>query len=137
MDNWIYCRKIIELILKKYEMKTKNELLEYVIQMREKGRSYGAVLNYLKLNCEKENHIQEIISDLNKLDRDGKINVKIEKDKEAFFNVNTIMGLLLILGGLVFYLFLETQGWISFLPFALMFIGFVAIFGNLKSFMSS
>ena len=62
-------------------MKSKSELLAYSIKIIERGDGYRSLINFLNNNGEDEKLIEEIVSDVGALEKEGKIKVVGKADK--------------------------------------------------------
>jgi len=112
-------------------MKSKKDLLEYVIKMRQRGDSWSAVLGYLKRNCDNEELVKEVFREVDKLDRENNWSSrKNEKNKIPLRSV--IFGLFFLLTGFALFGFLWGKGWISIVPIFMIGIGILGITGAIK-----
>lgn len=102
-------------------MKTKEELLAYAIKMFERGDTYRTIFNYLHNNCEDEKTIEEIVAEIQKLEKEQKI--VQEKESKGWIDVNVIGSVLVIFFGAILIHFLWGKGYVSTLPFAVIGLG--------------
>ncbi|MFK7906251.1 MAG: hypothetical protein AB8B69_14060 [Chitinophagales bacterium] len=109
-------------------MKTKQELLDFAIEKRKKGSTYRAIRNLLSIECKEECLLQEIIEEVEDLERKRELKVKrtfpvdhyASNDNKALRNILFIvlgLGVLMLGGGA------ETASAIK-----LVFVGVLAIF---------
>lgn len=89
-------------------MKTKEELLEFAIKKRTKGCTYRAIRNCLSIDCKDDTVLQNIIEEVEDLERKRELIVKrtfpvdhSSNDKKALRNILfMVIGLVvLIVGG--------------------------------------
>lgn len=105
-------------------MKSKDELLAYSKQIIERGDGYRAVLNYLKTNCDDEDMIKEIISEV-QASESKEPEAPQTKKKLSFYKL--IFGGAFVLSGIFLLTILWSRGYIATLPFLLIGSGIYAI----------
>ena len=110
---------------------THEELVKYAIEMRKRGDSYIAVRNYLVKNCSDEETIDKVVTEV---DNYKKNHLVKEADKKplAFLNINILLGVVFLVGGIILMFFLWNKGLISTVPFILIGIGVLALTGAIK-----
>ena len=112
-------------------MKTNEELFAYCVQMRERGDTYRSMANYLNNNCEDEETIKSIVTAVNKLEKENRINSpKINKEKTP--TLSLLLGTLFLVSGIVLMFFFWGMGVIFTVPFILISIGILALTGSIK-----
>ncbi len=113
-------------------VKTKEELLQYALKMRERGDTYRSVINYLNRNTDDEGLKKEIIQEVDRLEKEnpGKNQLKPGSDSPSKFSI--IMGVLFLGFGAILIPFLWNKGFISTIPFILIGIGVTALVGLIK-----
>ena len=102
--------------------KTKEEMMEYAIKMRVRGDDYRSILNYLQLYSSDKNLIDEIISEIDQLEKNKIITSTLENTTEPQ-TVNLLLGSLFSLSGIVLIFFLWGKGFISTIPFLIIGMG--------------
>jgi len=99
-------------------MTSKEELLNYAIEMRKRGDTYRAMIAYLENNCDDEETVKEIVRTVDKMEKENQIKVQVEKkNKPSFMNIT--LGVLFLLLGIILMFFLWGKGWVSTVPFIL------------------
>jgi len=111
--------------------KTKKELLEYAIKMRQRGDTYRTIMQYLERNCDEKDVIKEIISSLDLLEKQQHIKVNQSTTQNNLF-ISKFIGALFIILGIFLIIFLWKQGFIAWLPLGLVIIGLFGITGKIK-----
>ena len=112
-------------------MNTKEELQNYAIKMINRGDTYSSIHNYLKRNCDNEVWIKEIISEIDKLEKEGKVGVK-KATKTNSFGLGKIFGIIFMAAGLFLVSFTWGKGVISTVPFIVIGVGILAFTGAIK-----
>lgn len=113
------------------EMNSKEDLLKYAIEMRMRGDTFRSMLGYLEGNCDDRDVINEIITTVDELEKQGKF-VPEESKKEGLPKRNLILGSLFVGGGTVLLVFLWGEGRVSFIPFFIIGVGFLGLTGAIK-----
>ena len=112
-------------------MKTKQELLEDWIKMRESGRNYRSLLHYLDANCKDETIIQNTISAIRELENNGDLKViPIVSQHEKLPRSNILMGAIFLIMGFGLMFFLWSEGFFSTMSIILIGIIFLALTGT-------
>lgn len=109
--------------------KTKEEMMEYAIQMRLRGDTYREMLAYLNRYTKDEAIIKEIISKVDNLEKTKRIKAPERGGSISSFSV--ILGILFIVAGIALIIFLWDRGFIAGLPVLLIIIGFGALSGKI------
>ena len=105
--------------------KTKEELRQYAIKMRERGDTLYEIRNYLVRNTSDVQIVQEIIESVGEWEESVKENT-IQKKKKIPV-INLLLGTFLIISGIVLVIVLWKQGFIAILPIILIVIGIAAL----------
>jgi len=113
-------------------MKTKEELLEYSVKMLNRGDSFAAIHSYLKRNCDDEQTIKEIFIAVDEIGREQRNQEDTKIDFKDFFTYGRIIGLVVVGLGVFLMVTLWDKGFIATLPFVLIGIGVLGVFGKIK-----
>ncbi len=111
--------------------KTKEEMLNYAVNMRLRGDNYRAILNYLERHTSDQNLINEIINSVDLLEKNNEIKPLIEKKNKLSF-INVVLSSVLILLGLYLVFSLWGEGYIATLPFLIIGLGIWTLSGKMK-----
>ena len=112
------------------EAKSENELLAYVIKMRERGDRFTSIVSYLDRNGADDEMKKRIVRRLQTMEKNHQV---ARPDRSS-----KISGLSLFLGGFFFasgiilLLFLWDKGFVAGVPFVLIGIGMFALNGGMK-----
>jgi DNA-binding transcriptional MerR regulator len=103
--------------------KTKEELLQYAIKMRQQGDTLYEIRKYLDRNTSDTQAIKEIITIVSELEED----VSPIQQKKKIPALNLLLGTFLILSGVVLVVILWEQGFVAKLPIVMVVVGIYAL----------
>jgi len=109
--------------------KSKQELLDYSIQMRLRGDTYRDMLAYLKKYTNDEAVIKEIISKVDSLEKTKRI--KSPERRTSVSSLSIVLGSIFIVTGIFLIIFLWERGFVASLPILLIVLGFYAFSGKM------
>ncbi|MCD4791644.1 MAG: hypothetical protein K8R54_00295 [Bacteroidales bacterium] len=109
--------------------KSKDEMLKYAVQMRERGDTYRDMLAYIKRYTNDEAIIKEIISEVDSLEKRKRINTP-ERGSNSGSMISIIFGSIFLVSGVILIFFLWGKGFVSTIPFILIAIGIAAFSGK-------
>ena len=114
-------------------MKTKQQLLDHCIKMRESGRSYRSLLSYLEANCNDETILQDTITAVRELENNGYLNfASVVEETNKVPPLNLVMGVVFLVMGFGLMFFLWGEGIFSTMFIILIGLGFLALTGAIK-----
>ena len=102
--------------------KTKEEMLNYAVNMRLRGDNYVAILNYLERHTTDKKLINDIINSVDLLEKNNEIKPLVE-NKNKLSIINVVLSSVLILFGVSLIFVLWGKGVIAVLPFLIIAVG--------------
>jgi uncharacterized membrane protein len=105
--------------------KSKQELLQYAIKMRQRGDTYYYIKQYLERNASDPQTVNDVIALLSELEKVAKPLQK--KTSRRVPTLNIVLGIGFVVGGIVLFFMLWEKGFVAVLPFLLVIIGITAL----------
>lgn len=102
--------------------KSKEEMLNYAVNMRLRGDDYRAILNYLERHTSDQHLINEIIDSVDLLEKNNEIKPIVETNNKLSI-LNVVLSSVLILLGVFLVFILWGKGIIAVLPFLIIAVG--------------
>jgi len=112
--------------------KSKEEILEYVFKMRQRGDTYRSILAYINRSTEDQLVRDAIIDTLNAWEKEGKIKISSDDSKNKPYFLSKVLGAIFLFGGIVLLIFTWGSGFVFVLNLSIIGIGIAALTGSIR-----